>query len=452
MKKHFRMIIVCGMFTIFYIASAIHIAHAELVVELVADPEVKSVSLDALTKKIIITARTNQEDVRFTWKIDGAGSLEGIASGAGITYLIPNSIEMNDTQLMQATITVMVSNPNGESANSSVTLTLLAPVKLDAAYFIELLKKIPEMLSVESDQPVMFIEDVMVSSSKNVKIEYTASQGQVTLQQEENTETRRRTFLYHAPANTNDNDAIVVKAINMDTGETIAEKNIQIKRSDLPPQALHLSSPIEIQLSQEFPTMLPVIAGTYRISEYLQRYLRFLQVDAIQIDMPFSIQSGEVTVGEFRRYANTLDEVRRQQLGAEWERDQKGVLYQENRPVENITWQEATDYAAWLSQKTGWDLRLPTVYQWAAAGVQYPDVKPILETNDSQPVSQLRNNVDHLFGNLREWSSETCQNGKHRLLGENYMTDVSDPENLGQEYCAKNEKWSGVGFRLVKIK
>ncbi|MCW5212720.1 formylglycine-generating enzyme family protein, partial [Desulfobulbus sp. TB] len=38
-----------------------------------------------------------------------------------------------------------------------------------------------------------------------------------------------------------------------------------------------------------------------------------------------------------------------------------------NRPVINVTWQDANDYCAWLSEQTGWTYRLPTEAEWEYA-------------------------------------------------------------------------------------
>jgi hypothetical protein len=132
--------------------------------------------------------------------------------------------------------------------------------------------------------------------------------------------------------------------------------------------------------------------------------------------------------------------------------DRAETPYPDNRPVENVSRQEAVEYAQWLSEKTGWDLRLPTMSQWVAACIKYAEDRPVLTTSTNQPVLKVRGDIDHLLGNLREWSSDICKNGKYRLLGENYMTDISDPDVIGRGYCvAETDKWTGVGFRLVKI-
>jgi len=199
-------------------------------------------------------------------------------------------------------------------------------------------------------------------------------------------------------------------------------------------------------------TLLPVPAGSYTMSAYLQRYIRYLDVEAVDIETPFSIQAGEVTVSDFRRYVASLPPAQQDRLGRQWEQNADGTPYPDEQPVEHVSWQDASAYAAWLSQVTGWDLRLPTVEQWAAACARYAERRPVLITQTNRPLTELQGAIDHLLGNLREWSATACDAGTYRIVGENYMTDTLDPDMIGQGYClGQDEHWSGVGFRLIKI-
>lgn len=192
-------------------------------------------------------------------------------------------------------------------------------------------------------------------------------------------------------------------------------------------------------------------AATYSFSEYIKPYLAYLKRNEVVITQAFSIQAGEVTVGAFRQYVNSLDAASREQLGTRWEQALDGTPYDEAQPVENVSWQEASAYADWVAQQTGWEVRLPTTLEWAAACAQYPEHPIVLEAENNQPSTRLQGEVDHLLGNLREWSSDACGNGTYRLLGENYMTDFSSPDVIGQSHCVgADERWSGVGFRLVR--
>jgi formylglycine-generating enzyme required for sulfatase activity len=99
----------------------------------------------------------------------------------------------------------------------------------------------------------------------------------------------------------------------------------------------------------------------------------------------------------------------------------------EQRPVMNISWQDANLYVQWLSQKTGRHYRLPSEAEWeyaARGGLSPHHLKGDLPGNDSAncdncvgqwanlqtaPVGRLEANVFGLFdthGNIWEWVSD----------------------------------------------
>ena len=81
----------------------------------------------------------------------------------------------------------------------------------------------------------------------------------------------------------------------------------------------------------------------------------------------FSIGKHEVTFAEYDRFAEATGRSRPDDRG--WGR--------EDRPVINVSWDDATEYARWLSEETGERYRLPTEAEWeyaARAGTEtaYP--------------------------------------------------------------------------------
>jgi hypothetical protein len=192
----------------------------------------------------------------------------------------------------------------------------------------------------------------------------------------------------------------------------------------------------------------PVSIGEYAIPHRLKRYFRFMGDQFIKIDAPFSVQSGEVTIAEYGEFFNSLPEEEQAKLGGQWKMSGNGNELQDSFPVENITKIEAEAYANWARERTQWNLQLPTTAQWAASAIAFENeaTTPIFI---GTPMPELRADVDHLIGNLREWSSDSCNDGGFRLLGENYMTASDD---IGHGYCAADhENWSGLGFRLVRL-
>ncbi len=92
----------------------------------------------------------------------------------------------------------------------------------------------------------------------------------------------------------------------------------------------------------------------------------------------FAMGQSEITVGQFREFARAVgyrtdaeragtgsvyDESTGRMIdrrGIDWQRDYKGDRASEKLPVLNVSWNDASEYAAWLSQRTGKHYRLPS--------------------------------------------------------------------------------------------
>lgn len=247
------------------------------------------------------------------------------------------------------------------------------------------------------------------------------------------------------------------KSVTLDAERPINSPS-QAQNIHIPVSQPAAEEPVNVSILSKEATDIPaqqmvlVQSGTYTMSGYLKRYIRYLDAEVVTIETPFSIQAGEVTVGEFRRYVEDLDAEQRQAIGTRWEKSAEGTPYPEEQPVENVSWQDAQAYTTWLSAKSGWDLRLLTVEQWAAACTHYAESRPVLFTDTNHPLAEIQGTIDHLLGNLREWSATPCDNGRYRVLGENYMTDNLEPQVVGAGHCVgADEQWTGLGFRLVRI-
>lgn len=98
----------------------------------------------------------------------------------------------------------------------------------------------------------------------------------------------------------------------------------------------------------------------------------------VTISKGFAMARSEITVGQFREFvrasgykpdsvklggASVYDErsgALREDSSADWKDDYAGHKADDNLPVVNISWDDATAYAAWLSQRTGKIYRLPS--------------------------------------------------------------------------------------------
>lgn len=163
-------------------------------------------------------------------------------------------------------------------------------------------------------------------------------------------------------------------------------------------------------------------------------------------------------------------------------------------PMTGVNYTDATDYAAWLTQKTGQIWRLPTDQQWAfAAGSKFPDDALGIDASEDNPAlrwladyereasrqrakdpmpkpsgtfGENEYGVADLDGNVWEWT-ETCHrrvtigeggevlkeqpacgiyvvNGKHRASMSFF---IRDPKSGG---CAIGVPPDNLGFRLVR--
>ncbi len=191
----------------------------------------------------------------------------------------------------------------------------------------------------------------------------------------------------------------------------------------------------------------------YDLRSFLRGYEKYMRDSTVvELEQPFWIQTGEVTVADFRLYVEQgLSEEKKRELGTWWE-FRLGKEIPPQSPVRWVDQEMASDYAKWLSRRTGWNLRLPSTKEWIAAVILYGENSPVLR-GMKQPRMELRQKPDHLLGNLREWSRNDCRtldgNNGFQTLGENYMTGT-DFGDRGNAYCLPGKSGPGIGFRLVR--
>jgi len=126
----------------------------------------------------------------------------------------------------------------------------------------------------------------------------------------------------------------------------------------------------------------------------------------------FAIGRYEVTFAEYDKFAEATEKPDDQDWG-------RG-----NRPVINVSWEDAMAYAEWLSEETGQKYSLPTEAQWQyAAGTtsqedicRYGNVRDCSDDYDyTAPVGKFKPNKFGLFdmsGNVSEWTCSDENNSK----------------------------------------
>jgi formylglycine-generating enzyme required for sulfatase activity len=131
---------------------------------------------------------------------------------------------------------------------------------------------------------------------------------------------------------------------------------------------------------------------------------------SVKLPRSFALMESEVSAGDYAYYCQQTHKTR---PAAPWEGD--------TLPVVNVSWNEARDYAVWLSAQTGQTYRLPTEAEWEyaarAGSTGEPVPNPASEARYSTPGMARSSPVSvndetykpntwglhHMLGNVREW-------------------------------------------------
>jgi formylglycine-generating enzyme required for sulfatase activity len=163
------------------------------------------------------------------------------------------------------------------------------------------------------------------------------------------------------------------------------------------------------------PEMIVIPSGKFRMGDIQGKGLKDEQpVHEVHIRRPFAVSQYEITFDQYAEFAKATG----RQLP-----DDEG-FGRGRRPVIRVSWNEAVDYAAWLSQQTSKRYRLPTEAEWeyAARGETETaywwgnEMKPGFanciscgtrpDNRQTAPVGSFKPNPFGLYdtaGNVREW-------------------------------------------------
>jgi formylglycine-generating enzyme required for sulfatase activity/predicted Ser/Thr protein kinase len=227
---------------------------------------------------------------------------------------------------------------------------------------------------------------------------------------------------------------------------------------------------------------------------------------AVVIGYPLAMSEHEITVGEFRDFAeatrremsgcNTYDGEWQYRATANWQAP--GFSQSAEHPVACTSWNDAVAYAKWLSQKSGHSYRLPSASEWeyaarAGADLTQPWVGACVDANvadltaaerypgwetfacsdgyvNTAPVGSFKANafgLSDLLGNVFEWVEDCWHadyigaptDGAARLDGDCKQHELrggswfSSPRFVNASYRNRFDtdyRSSAVGFRIVR--
>ena len=271
--------------------------------------------------------------------------------------------------------------------------------------------------------------------------------------------------------------------------ENAKRKAEELERQKAPAAAKQQeASPFSMNaIGMEF---VPIPAGKFIMGSPVDesgRYPNEGPQHEVQITRAFYMGKFEVKVSEFREFVRatgyrteaevkgyawvlrsskpigghmqTMSSVWEKQAGLYW--DNPGFSQKENHPVTCLSWNDVTEFANWLSKKTGHSYRLPTEAEWEYAcragtksGYGFGSDANELEKyawhlrnseRETHPVGQKIPNAWGLYdmhGNAREW----CQD----WYGEYAAGSVIDPVGpaIGAARLQRGGSWGAVAKDL----
>jgi formylglycine-generating enzyme required for sulfatase activity len=199
------------------------------------------------------------------------------------------------------------------------------------------------------------------------------------------------------------------------------------------------------------PEMVQISAGTFRMGDIQGGGWKDEQpVHSVSVNK-FAMGRYEVTFAEYDQFVQATGREEPSDQG--WGRD--------NRPVINVSWNDATAYTEWLSEQTGQTYRLPTEAEWEYAARAGSDTK-YWWGNDigfnkancrksycgddfeyTAPVGSFAANAFGLYdtvGNVWEW---TCSEYENRYKGkEKHCLSKNRANNRGP-FVLRGGSWDG---------
>ncbi|MEM7704765.1 MAG: bifunctional serine/threonine-protein kinase/formylglycine-generating enzyme family protein [Pseudomonadota bacterium] len=225
-------------------------------------------------------------------------------------------------------------------------------------------------------------------------------------------------------------------------------------------------------------------------SYYVPRKLTGEKGEGSEVSKAFAMAGVEVTVGQYREFTQATRRpggpcsqpdgisLRRKSWYA------PGYIQSDDHPVACVSYQDAVDFAAWLSKRSGHRYRIPSARQWQHAALIGHEANTACQTGNvagrerkklfssgqfscadghrfTAPVSSFKANrlqISDLRGNVSEWTSdcaETVPEGVERCsLRVVRGTSWEDGRDLSmlehEETLQADQGYPTVGIRLVR--
>lgn len=171
----------------------------------------------------------------------------------------------------------------------------------------------------------------------------------------------------------------------------------------------------------------------------------------------FSMAQRPVTIAQYRRFADEtgrkMPKCARSDTSAPAGGSDPG-----NAPVTCVTFDDATAYAAWLSQKTNRPYRLPTAEQWEYVARNTRDAdsdssSPIKQPRRNWPIEGMRVGIAEIVSDcwsekLGEAAKGTCR--QHVLKGSSRGEAPRWQQPWARRPVLDQARSSDVGFRVVR--
>ncbi len=167
----------------------------------------------------------------------------------------------------------------------------------------------------------------------------------------------------------------------------------------------------------------------------------------------------EVTLEEYRAYAEAVPDVPEERCGGRRRRSWRaaGYLQTERHSVACVSWNEAQAYVRWLSRETGHEYRLPSNAEWDRGAVGsskgcnqfFTKERGTCPVGGSSPPSDA--GIFDMVGNLSEWTIDHSVEDRDRkvLRGAHWASHywLMRPDYRG--LADADRRGSIIGFRVA---